>query len=326
MIFKMKQAVVISILIVSLVSFAYSADDAEIKETERSLGGTTLLDGDRRNSQYEPSYQKEVSNLQQNNRVQQGIVNYNPPLAASSIANPSRQRTRRAAPRPRYNRDGTISLRCRYSPLTCRGQQNRRRSRRGGQRLLSLYLKPPAEDGSSLNNLFKKFHPGRRAPPRVRQLKQSKGKRILSISLKSPTPRPVQKVPSTIYGRAFQRFTKDITPNFISPSKRTTNRRISKPRPRGRRAPPRQRIPKRKARKGQGKEIFSLFLKPPGPKRQGINLPNPYFPRQKQAPAKADIPLICRFQPAKCGRKGQKLFSIYYKGFKNVFPNAFPIL
>jgi len=205
-----------------------------------------------------------------------------------------------------------------------------RRTPRGGNRLLSLYLKPP---GSSIDNLKKAW--GVYKPKgRVQGSEASKGKRLLSVSLRKPNPnKPKAKVPNNIYTRAFQRFSEDVQRNGHRVVHRArSNQRIARPRPRAvqgrpryrsRRAPVRRPLRNYRKRVGRtnkhGKEIFSLFLKKPVASRR-VPLGGRY------APAKADLPLICKFQPKKCGQKGKKLFSIYYRGFKNVFPNAFPIV
>merc|ERR1712226_1719290 len=208
-----------------------------------------------------------------------------------------------------------------------------RRTPRGGSRLLSLYLKPP---GSAIDNLKKSW--GVYKPPkgRVQGSSASKGKRLLSLTLRKPNPStPKAKLPNNIYTRAFQRFSDDVQRNGHRAVHRArSNQRIARPRPRAvqgrpryrsRRAPVRRPLGYRNYRKRvgrpqkHGKEIFSLFLKKPVASRR-VPLGGRF------APAKADLPLICKFQPKKCGQKGKKLFSIHYRGFKNVFPNVFPIL
>ena len=296
-----------------------------------------MLDGGRnyrRNSQHGPIfYQPEESNLQGNNdRINHGILNNYPPLAHSSIPNPVKSRERRDASESglSYNPDGTISIQCKFSPETCRNER-RRRLRRAGKRLFSLHLKPPAETGSSLQNLRNKYHPGRRAPSRLQNRKPALGKRLFSIKLRDK-PATIRRVPTdkpNIYSRAFQRYLQDVVTfadDLKNPYGRPippVNRRIAKPR--GRRAPQRPRYPRRNPRTGVGKEIFSLFLKPPAPKARSGSLFGGRF-RGRHAPRERSIPLRCRFRPDKCGRKGQKLFSITYKGFQNVYPNPFPLI
>merc|ERR1712038_953974 len=195
-----------------------------------------------------------------------------------------------------------------------RSLSRERRTPRGGNRLLSLYLKPP---GSSIDNLKKAW--GVYKPKgRVQKPGASKGKRLLSVSLKRKNPNaPQPKVPNNIYTRAFQRFSDDFQRNGHRALHRTrSNQRIARPGPRAqgrpryrsRRAPVRRPIRNYRKRVGRtnphGKEIFSLFLKKPVASRR-VPLGGRY------APAKADLPLICKFQPKKCGAKGKKLFSIY---------------
>ena len=236
-----------------------------------------------------------------------------------------RVRAKRDAPL-RYNRDGTISLRCRFSPESCTdNNEATRRTRREGKRLWSLYLKPSGKKHSAIDNLREAFGVIPKRSTGVSRT-EAKGERLLSVQWrKSPRPKPVQG-PNNLYTRAFQRFSNDVIP-----SKR--NRRIARPRPRapvrgrgrgrGRRAPLRsvpRSAPRRVRQKwgfkraGKGKEIFSLFLKPPQARSQGL--------RGGRHQKKSDLPLICRFQPKKCGAKGKKLFGIYYKGFRTLFPYA----
>merc|ERR1739848_906035 len=110
----MKQAVVISVLVVSLVSLALAQGESEtqLKESERY-----------------------------NNALINGISNNYPQVASSPITTPSKLRQKRTTTPLRYNRDGTISIQCRFNPESCRN----RRQRRDGKKLLSLYLKPPME-------------------------------------------------------------------------------------------------------------------------------------------------------------------------------------
>ena len=300
-----------------------------------ALGGTALLQGNgnrRKHTHLGANYQKDVLNFPDNNRVLKGVSNL---LIEQDqkAARPVRQKRNTPISSFRYNRDGTISLKCRFSPELCQNQisalSRERRTPRGGNRLLSLYLKPP---GSSIDNLKKAW--GVYKPKgRVQKPGASKGKRLLSVSLKRKNPNaPQPKVPNNIYTRAFQRFSDDFQRNGHRALHRTrSNQRIARPRPRAqgrpryrsRRAPVRRPIRNYRKRVGRtnphGKEIFSLFLKKPVASRR-VPLGGRY------APAKADLPLICKFQPKKCGAKGKKLFSIYYRGFKNVFPNAFPII
>jgi len=284
----MKQAVVISVLVVSLFSLVLAQGESEtqLKESERY-----------------------------NNALINGISNNYPQVASSPITTPGKLRQKRTTTPLRYNRDGTISLQCRFNPESCRN----RRQRRDGKKLLSLYLKPPAAEGSALDNLRQAWG----IKPKNRARPGSKGKRLISLKWReSPKPNPlkVRRKPQGLYARAFQRFTDDITGR--SKKRRIVNRRIARPRPRprrlrprfrGRRAPPRQRPQKRVDPKG--KEVFSLFLKPPAAR--------PKFVRAgRYGAAKVDVPLICRFQPQLCGRKGLKLFSLHYKGFRKLFPYA----
>merc|ERR1712113_897215 len=128
---------------------------------------------------------------------------------------------------------------------------------------------------------------------------------------KSPTAaRPKPRLPSNLYTRAFGRFANDVTRVQPRP-----NQRIARPRPRAVRPSPRQ-----SRRSGKGKEVFSLYLKPPALKPR-------FIPGGRFAPARSeDVPLICKFQPKKCGSKGKKLFSIHVKKFKQLFPYAFPLI
>ena len=262
------------------------------------------------------NYQKDVLNFPDNKQLINGISNNYPQVASSPITTPGKLRQKRTTTPLKYNRDGTISIRCRFNPESCR--QNRRQ-RRDGKKLLSLYLKPPAAEGSALDNLRQAWG----IKPKNRARPGSKGKRLISLKWReSPKPNPlkVRRKPQGLYARAFQRFTDDITGR--SKKRKIVNRRIARPRPRprrlrprfrGRRAPPRQLSQKRVDPKG--KEVFSLFLKPPAAK--------PKFVRAgRYGQAKVDVPLICRFQPQLCGRRGLKLFSLHYKGFRKLFPYA----
>merc|ERR1712223_495836 len=284
---KMKQAVVISVLVVSLVSLALAQGESEtqLKESER--------------------YNKQLIN---------GISNNYPQVASSPITTPSKLRQKRTITPLRYNRDGTISIQCRFNPESCRN----RRQRRDGKKLLSLYLKPPAAEGSAIDNLRQAWG----IKPKNRARPGSKGKRLISLQWrKSPKPqKKVPRKPQGLYARAFQRFTDDISGR--TRKRKIVNRRIARPRPRarrlrprfrGRRAPPRH-LPQKRV-DPKGKEVFSLFLKPPAAR--------PKFVRAgRYGAAKVDVPLICRFQPQLCGRKGLKLFSLHYKGFRKLFPYA----
>ena len=307
-----------------------------------ALGGTALLQGNgnrRKHSHHLGSnYQKDVLNFPDNNRVLKGVSNLFFEHDQQVDAQPLREKREAPISSFRYNRDGTISLKCRFSPELCQNLSSSpssrgRRTPRGGNRLLSLYLKPP---GSAIDNLKKSW--GVYKPPkgRVQGSSASKGKRLLSLTLRKPNPStPKAKLPNNIYTRAFQRFSDDVQRNGHRAVHRArSNQRIARPRPRAvqgrpryrsRRAPVRRPLGYRNYRKRvgrpqkHGKEIFSLFLKKPVASRR-VPLGGRF------APAKADLPLICKFQPKKCGQKGKKLFSIHYRGFKNVFPNAFPIL
>merc|ERR1712223_2280683 len=284
---KMKQAVVISVLVVSLVSLALAQGESEtqLKESER--------------------YNKQLIN---------GISNNYPQVASSPITTPGKLRQKRTTTPLRYNRDGTISIQCRFNPESCRN----RRQRRDGKKLLSLYLKPPAAEGSAIDNLRQAWG----IKPKNRARPGSKGKRLISLQWrKSPKPKKVvPRKPQGLYARAFQRFTDDISGR--TRKRKIVNRRIARPRPRarrlrprfrGRRAPPRH-LPQKRV-DPKGKEVFSLFLKPPAAR--------PKFVRAgRYGAAKVDVPLICRFQPQLCGRKGLKLFSLHYKGFRKLFPYA----
>jgi len=283
----MKQAVVISVLVVSLVSLALAQGESEtqLKESER--------------------YNKQLIN---------GISNNYPQVASSPITTPGKLRQKRTTTPLRYNRDGTISIQCRFNPESCRN----RRQRRDGKKLLSLYLKPPAAEGSAIDNLRQAWG----IKPKNRARPGSKGKRLISLQWrKSPKPqKKVPRKPQGLYARAFQRFTDDISGR--TRKRKIVNRRIARPRPRarrlrprfrGRRAPPRH-LPQKRV-DPKGKEVFSLFLKPPAAR--------PKFVRAgRYGAAKVDVPLICRFQPQLCGRKGLKLFSLHYKGFRKLFPYA----
>jgi len=283
----MKQAVVISVLVVSLFSLALAQGESEtqLKESER--------------------YNKQLIN---------GISNNYPQVASSPITTPSKLRQKRTTTPLRYNRDGTISIQCRFNPESCRN----RRQRRDGKKLLSLYLKPPAAEGSAIDNLRQAWG----IKPKNRARPGSKGKRLISLQWrKSPKPqKKVPRKPQGLYARAFQRFTDDISGR--TRKRKIVNRRIARPRPRarrlrprfrGRRAPPRH-LPQKRV-DPKGKEVFSLFLKPPAAR--------PKFVRAgRYGAAKVDVPLICRFQPQLCGRKGLKLFSLHYKGFRKLFPYA----
>ena len=301
-----------------------------------ALGGTALLQGNgnrRKQSHLGSNYQKDVLNFPDNHRVLKGISNLHIENAQQVDSRPVREKRNAPISSYKYNRDGTISLKCRFSPELCKNEisalSRERRTPRGGNRLLSLYLKPP---GSAIDNLKKNW--GVYKPKgRVQNPGASKGKRLISLSLRRPNPNAVKpKVPNNIYTRAFQRFTDDVQRNGQKTVHRArANQRLGRPRPRvqgrpryrNRRAPVRRPIRNYRKRVGRtnkkGKEIFSLFLKKPVASRR-VPLGGRY------APAKADLPLICKFQPKKCGAKGKKLFSIYYRGFKNVFPKAFPII
>merc|ERR1712223_1166367 len=284
---KMKQAVVISVLVVSLVSLALAQGESEtqLKESER--------------------YNKQLIN---------GISNNYPQVASSPITTPGKLRQKRTTTPLRYNRDGTISIQCRFNPESCRN----RRQRRDGKKLLSLHLKPPAAEGSAIDNLRQAWG----IKPKNRARPGSKGKRLISLQWrKSPKPqKKVPRKPQGLYARAFQRFTDDISGR--TRKRKIVNRRIARPRPRarrlrprfrGRRAPPRH-LPQKRV-DPKGKEVFSLFLKPPAAR--------PKFVRAgRYGAAKVDVPLICRFQPQLCGRRGLKLFSLHYKGFSKLFPYA----
>merc|ERR1712223_1400361 len=284
---KMKQAVVISVLVVSLVSLALAQGESEtqLKESER--------------------YNKQLIN---------GISNNYPQVASSPITTPGKLRQKRTTTPLRYNRDGTISIQCRFNPESCRN----RRQRRDGKKLLSLYLKPPAAEGSAIDNLRQAWG----IKPKNRARPGPKGKSLISLQWrKSPKPqKKVPRKPQGLYARAFQRFTDDISGR--TRKRKIVNRRIARPRPRarrlrprfrGRRAPPRH-LPQKRV-DPKGKEVFSLFLKPPAAR--------PKFVRAgRYGAAKVDVPLICRFQPQLCGRKGLKLFSLHYKGFRKLFPYA----
>ena len=233
----------------------------------------------------------------------------------------------------KYNRDGTISLLCRFSPKSCingRSTTRGRRTRRGGKRLLSLYLKPSAPWGASFSNLR------RQVGLPVPREGQSKGKRLISLSLKGPRPTPQPRLPNNVYTRAFTRFTDDVTrvrpnqriarprpravrPRGVSPKARAIRQRRRRLPHRGRRTPARPRYNKRR-RQGKGKEVFSLYLKPPAIKPR-------FIPGGRFAPPRSEnVPLICKFQPKLCGSRGKKIFSLHYKGFKTLFPHAFPLL
>jgi hypothetical protein len=330
----MKPAILLSVFAVTALAIACAEEEAQLSDTDRSygltdtgkatvaailigvgfvaLGGTALLQGNgnrRKHSHHLGSnYQKDVLNFPDNNQVLKGVSNLFFEHDQQVDARPVREK-----------RDAPIS-----------SFRRGRRTPRGGNRLLSLYLKPP---GSSIDNLKKAW--GVYKPKgRVQGSEASKGKRLLSVSLRKPNPnKPKAKVPNNIYTRAFQRFSEDVQRNGHRVVHRArSNQRIARPRPRAvqgrpryrsRRAPVRRPVRSYRKRVGRtnkhGKEIFSLFLKKPVASRR-VPLGGRY------APAKADLPLICKFQPKKCGAKGKKLFSIYYRGFKNVFPNAFPIV
>jgi len=338
----MKQAVVISVLVVSLVSLALAQGESEtqLKESERSYGltdtgksvviailigvsalalGPALLEGrgvNRRKHSplHHSNYQKDVLNFPDNKQLINGISNNYPQVASSPITTPGKLRQKRTTTPLRYNRDGTISIQCRFNPESCRN----RRQRRDGKKLLSLYLKPPAAEGSAIDNLRQAWG----IKPKNRARPGSKGKRLISLQWrKSPKPqKKVPRKPQGLYARAFQRFTDDISGR--TRKRKIVNRRIARPRPRarrlrprfrGRRAPPRH-LPQKRV-DPKGKEVFSLFLKPPAAR--------PKFVRAgRYGAAKVDVPLICRFQPQLCGRKGLKLFSLHYKGFRKLFPYA----
>jgi len=332
----MKPAILLSVFAVTILAIACAEEEVQISETDRSygltdtgkatvaailigvgfvaLGGTALLQGNgnrRKHSHHLGSnYQKDVLNFPDNNRVLKGVSNL---FFEHDEVDAQPLRQKREAPISSFRRG--------------------RRTPRGGNRLLSLYLKPP---GSSIDNLKKAW--GVYKPPkgRVQGSSASKGKRLLSLTLRKPNPStPKAKLPNNIYTRAFQRFSDDVQRNGHRVVHRArSNQRIARPRPRAvqgrpryrsRRAPVRRPLGYRNYRKRvgrpqkHGKEIFSLFLKKPVASRR-VPLGGRF------APAKADLPLICKFQPKKCGQKGKKLFSIHYRGFKNVFPNAFPIL
>merc|ERR1712001_819119 len=144
--------------------------------------------------------------------------------------------------------------------------------------------------------------------------------------------------------RAFTRFTDDFTRTDRNPGlgiqdigriignqRRVRVNQRPRPRPgsvrtrsgrrsqRGRRTPPRPR-PNYRRRSGKGKEVFSLYLKPSALK--------PKFIRGGRfAPPRSEtVPLICKFQPKKCGQRGKKIFSLHMKSFKTLFPYAFPLV
>jgi len=351
---KMKQFVLATILVVGLASCTYAEEETKLKETDRSygltdtgkgvvaaillgvgviaFGGGALLNeqGGSRKQGYQlgTKYKNDVLNFPDTDqgRVVNAVNNlfFEDDEQLVDTRPYANIRHKRATPL-RYNRDGTISLRCKFNPESCRNNRFRsRRTRRGGKRLLSLYLKPAGSWGSSIDNLRKSA--GLRTPLKGRA-QQSKGKRLISLSLKSPTaPKPKPRLPSNIYTRAFGRFANDVTRVQPRP-----NQRIARPRPRavrprrlrrphrGRRAPARPR-PRQSRRTGKGKEVFSLYLKPPALKPR-------FIPGGRFAPARSeDVPLICKFQPKKCGSKGKKLFSIHVKKFKQLFPYAFPLI
>lgn len=281
----MKQVVLISVFVISCATFAYAAEEVQAKESDRYTAHGQIVKG--------------ISNVFFEHDSKD---NARPPL-----------REKRDTPLD-YNKDGTISLRCRFSPELCGNE--RRRTRREGKRLISLYLKPPAEEGAALYNLRKAF--GIYTPKGRTQAPKGKGQRVLSLRLRQPRPTPKPNLPNNIYTRAFQRFSDDFTrssyePNYRPPRPIRQRRVQGRSRPRGRRAPAR---PRHLRRTGKGKEIFSLFLKKPVRSRTGRLAP----------PRSAGVPLRCKFQPRACGNKGKKLFSITYKGFKNVFPYAFPLI
>jgi len=301
----MKQVVLITLLVVTLASYTCAEEETKLEESDRY-----------------------------NDRIIKGISYEffeHGPEQSRPIVTPNKLREKRSEPL-KYNRDGTISLKCRFSPASCRngGSTTRgRRTRRGGKRLLSLYLKPAAQWGSSIGNLRKSVY-GERSSPKT------KGKRLISLSLKSPRPTPQPRLPNNVYTRAFTRFTDDVT-------RTRSNQRIARPRPRAAVRPrPRAVRPRRvrrphrvgrsparprprprstpRRRKGKGKEVFSLYLKPPALKPR-------FIPGGRFAPPRSeDVPLICKFQPKRCGSKGKKIFSLHYKGFKTLFPYAFPLL
>merc|ERR1711983_259654 len=274
---KMKPAILLSVFTVTILSIAFAEEEVQVSDSDRY-----------------------------NHRVLNGISNLHIENAQQVDSRPVREKRNAPISSYKYNRDGTISLKCRFSPELCKNEisvlSRERRTPRGGNRLLSLYLKPP---GSSIDNLKKAWG----------------------------VNKPKGKVPNNIYTRAFQRFSEDVQRNGHRVVHRArSNQRIARPRPRAvqgrpryrsRRAPVRRPVRNYRKRVGRtnqhGKEIFSLFLKKPVASRR-VPLGGRY------APAKADLPLICKFQPKKCGAKGKKLFSIYYRGFKNVFPKAFPII
>lgn len=300
----MKQLVLITILVVTLASFTYAEEETKLEESNRY-----------------------------NDRIIQGISNVffeHGPEPSRPIATSYKLREKRSEPL-KYNRDGTISLKCRFSPESCRNGRSTtrgRRTRRGGKRLLSLYLKPSSPWGSSFDNLRKSAG---FSVPRGRT--ESKGKRLISLRLKSPRPTPSPRLPNNLYTRAFTRFTDDVTrvrpnqriarprPRAVSPKARAVRqrqRRVRQPhRARGRRTParPRPRSHNRR-RKAKGKEVFSLFLRPPAIKPR-------FIPGGRFAPPRSeDVPLICKFQPKLCGSRGKKVFSLHYKGFKTLFPRG----
>lgn len=363
---KMKQLLLTTLLVVTLASFAYAEDETKIEESNRSygltdtgktvvaaillgvgfvaLGGGALLQGGgsrRKGYQLGSNYKKGVLNFPDNDRIVNGISNvffeHDQLVDSGPEVTSNNLREKRSTPL-KYNKDGTISLICRFSPELCsdsRATRRGRRTRRGGKRLFSLYLKPSAPWGASLDNLRKSAGI---SVPKSATSKNTKGTRLVSLSLKSPPrPKPQPRLPSNLYTRAFTRFADDVTrPYDQRPAGRIigNQRRVKtnqRPRPRavrpirgrrphrGRRTPPRPR-PKYRRRQGKGKEVFSLFLKPPALKPK-------FIPGGRFAPPRSEnVPLICKFQPKLCGQRGKKIFSLHYKGFKTLFPYAFPLV
>ena len=105
-----------------------------------AFGGTALLNGgginQRRSSKAQPDIEKLRPELEIKPPVVQGARL--PKLAFGPPKKKTEQRKRAAQPKAlQYNRDGTISLRCRFTPTQCKKKDGRRR----GKKLFSIYYK-----------------------------------------------------------------------------------------------------------------------------------------------------------------------------------------